>query len=188
MSRVHPGLFMATLSLAFSFGCMAKNVSPRYTLKEGTKGLVILALTQSGHPDGWRAYVRVRPVGANPGEAEDVWFVGGAVKKDYYDQMEGRLLCWELEEGEYEIFHWVAERDQGKFSRPLETRDPISFRFKAVGGKAVYAGSLHVQVDPAQETFQLMAADKRERDLALLSGRLPNVEKENIVFDIMKKD
>ncbi|MDH5639277.1 MAG: hypothetical protein OEZ04_12390 [Nitrospinota bacterium] len=189
---------LLTMILAMTWGCVTGNVKPDYTLKPGEKGLAIFSVTQSGLGKSWETSVSFRqarkqskPYKGNihslavsgPGRIP-----GGTIPLDFDSEMKGRLVFIELNEGVYELSRWQAARNEYGGVRTLSSPKPFSYEFAVVGGKAVYAGNLHLSIAVSIGKFNLSATDKRNRDLDLLKEKLPNVRREDIVIDIMKKN
>jgi hypothetical protein len=174
--------------LATLLGC-AREVGPDFRLDRNSKsGVAAISLMASGDIRG-EVLFYWRP--ANDGNTLRARSLQWAPRSNPLDwpynakrpipgaSPAGRLAILELAPGQYEFYQW--QQAYGgmiyKFGRPFAAR------FEVVAGQVTYVGSLHVTVRGNQ--FSIAAEDRRQRDLALLAQKLPNVPPESVVVRLI---
>lgn len=124
-----------------------------------------------GRPDpGWVAVVKA----PNLGEPLDIVDAGRAT---------GRVAILRLPPGMYEFYTWKATEPKPYGALEYGPPGTFSYPFEVKPGQASYLGELNLRLR-GEKTYRLTLENSRDRDLALLAGRIPSIRAENVLNQI----
>jgi hypothetical protein len=206
--RIRRGHLLATaaglVGLILFCGCGTTNVGSGYALTPNSdSGLAIASLTLSGLSADYTLTLYLRGVDSDFDQSLPV--LDASTPQDWvcpYFRVPtpgdpcGRLAVIELSPGEYEFYSWRAASTSRSGATTTTIRPPdFSRRFTVLAGKAVYLGNIHlsprgpgpIKKSPAIDNEDLIwILDTRERDLALLFDKFPNLSTDDLVMSILR--
>jgi hypothetical protein len=192
MARTVAVVAAGALLLWLGAGCRTTNVSGAHALDPASgNGVVVVSLTMSGVPGAFNMFVDFRGVTVDHKSSVPVsdLFASADWRCPLGPVTEanpcGRLAVIELREGEYEFYSWHGQSGGAPGGLTMSARASRDFakRFKVLAGRAVYLGNIHFAV--GRGVFTMTVLDLRDRDLALLHGKHPNIGPDAIVVTIL---
>lgn len=171
----------AAIALAI-WSCALPNEKSDYRLGDNVgKGLVVFSLSVEGSE---RVYIAFRQAGH---VEHDVVYVNARGVKGLttnYDWEEpfGRLIYLELEEGEYEFYGWHPQYVCGWDLQCFSLSEKI--RFSVNPDTVSYIGNIHFEILLRDQAYKHEIRDEFDRDVSLLTARLGNVTKDQVLRKI----
>ena len=194
-------IVFVVISLLFLAGCGTTNVRNDYALsQQSQKGLVIGSLTQSksskGHQGFSSAISGISLVYRNT-ETEETGRIGidstlpGPLYSGDFSNAKGELIAVELPPGDYVFEKWHAL--QGSYTN-VYSNIPYPIKFSVYRNRAVYIGNLNLEIIFGRNIIGIgivagglvTVNDSRERDIRVLLTRYPNIEPNDIVYELAK--
>jgi hypothetical protein len=170
---------LLVLAVALS-GCLTMTAPRDYELTDRSdEGLVIMSFTHRDRALKWmyRDLTKGKGFRGGPTERWVMTTVTGVTEP--VQDGDTWIMAVVLRQGDYEFYRWT--QPEALFFNASIT--DFSVRFKALAGKAVYIGDLHMTRD--DKRFRLVARDLRERHIPLLKAQYPNITDAQIETHLM---
>jgi hypothetical protein len=177
-SRRLRALLVVTIALS---GCLTMTAPRDFQLTDASnEGLVIVSFTHRDRTLKWMYRDLTKGKGFRGGPTERWMMTTVTGVTEPIQDGDTWIMAVVLRQGDYEFYRWT--QPEAFFYN--ESITDFSVRFKALAGKAVYIGDLHMTRD--DKRFRLAARDLRERHVPLLKAQYPNITDAQIETHLME--